>query len=349
MDILLIETDPDIEKFLSVMIRSGIPDAQIISVISHEEAVDILQKDAHRFAVILTDNESHGKNFIKQLSSLSMYGVPVVILGSDTSERAIVEALRRGAADYISRRNLKFEKLPVILRRAALEKENWANLNSIRNQMTADPRVLELDQQILQHLEEDRLERNRHRVGRGQMLSLPTLHEGHEYNLIIMYCVFGSPLRDQEMADDRVIQSRENLIRTKLEEAVPQYGGQIWSRGNRFLLIAMPLENPVQTVLLALQFRSVFRSITVQREDLPAKIKSGIGVASDRIVYRERKGEIISNGINLAAHIAFRELDEDGLVITSNLLSELGKRTLYYFSEAPEFEGRKIHRYEFRS
>jgi hypothetical protein len=76
---------------------------------------------------------------------------------------------------------------------------------------------------------------------------------------------------------------------------------------------------------------------------------SGIGAASDRILYRERKGDIISNGINLAAHMAFQELEKDGFALTSNLLNEMGKRTMYYFSEGPDFEGRKIHHYDFKS
>lgn len=347
MEVLLIDSDPDLETYLGNMIRSRIQEAKITRVNTTDDAFEYLSRtDRPAFSAILTDNRTSGGSFFRILDKLTEYEIPIIILGSDTSERAVVEAIRRGASDYVSRRSLKYERLPAILERATLDRKQQIAIQKIRREMATNLDSKALDYQILLHMEEDRMEQNRKRVSGGQIATLPDYQDGESCEAVLMYTVFGNTVSDGESIGDNVIKEKENRIRTKLEALIPVYGGKLWSRGNRFLLTALPQSNPVQAILLALEFRAVLATEVLRYEDVAPFIPMGTGISQDRLVYRKRAGDIVSSGINLAAHMAFAQIEKNGIMITGDVLGQLGKRTMNYFQREPDFEGWKVHTYQ---
>jgi DNA-binding NtrC family response regulator len=98
---LLISTDPHARPLLEQALDHR--HATIFLVETTEEALHIL-KDQADLALVLCD-ESHGRiasQVILSQARRTAHNLPVIILGTDGSAKAAVEALHRGAADYLA-------------------------------------------------------------------------------------------------------------------------------------------------------------------------------------------------------------------------------------------------------
>ena len=99
--LLLISTDPHAKPLLEQALDDR--RATILLVETAEEGLRIL-KDHADLALVLCD-ESHGRIASQVVLSQARriaHNLPVIILGTDGSAKAAVEALHRGATDYLA-------------------------------------------------------------------------------------------------------------------------------------------------------------------------------------------------------------------------------------------------------
>src|SRR6267378_1184310 len=99
--LLLISTDPHAKPLL----EQALDDRRttILAATTTEEGLRIL-KDQADLALVLCD-ESHGQiasHVILSQARRTAHNLPVIILGTDGSAKAAVEALHRGATDYLA-------------------------------------------------------------------------------------------------------------------------------------------------------------------------------------------------------------------------------------------------------
>jgi DNA-binding response OmpR family regulator len=100
MRILLIEDDQNIVDFIKIVLKVGIPEAEVVSTHLGSRGVDLMNE--HRPNIILLDlglPDISGFEVLKQIRKISK--VPVLIISVRDSEFAIAEGLALGADDYI--------------------------------------------------------------------------------------------------------------------------------------------------------------------------------------------------------------------------------------------------------
>ncbi len=99
--VLLISTDPHTGLLLEQVLDHR--RATILFVETTEEGLRIL-KDQADLSLVLCD-ESHGQiasQIVLSQARRTAHNLPVIILGTDGSAKAAVEALHRGATDYLA-------------------------------------------------------------------------------------------------------------------------------------------------------------------------------------------------------------------------------------------------------
>ena len=99
--LLLISTDPLARPLLEQALNHR--RATILAAATTEESLRIL-KDHTDFALVVCD-ESHGRiasQVVLSQARRTAHNLPVIILGTDGSAKAAVEALHRGATDYLA-------------------------------------------------------------------------------------------------------------------------------------------------------------------------------------------------------------------------------------------------------
>jgi hypothetical protein len=114
-------------------IRSGDawPDAYMKTAVSYEEALDAFE--AERFDVAFFDYSLGARDGVSLLREIRGRGVetPVIVLTGRGAEEVAVEAMKAGAADYLSKANLSIEALERAIRHAlALHAEEQQRLQA---------------------------------------------------------------------------------------------------------------------------------------------------------------------------------------------------------------------------
>jgi two-component system cell cycle sensor histidine kinase/response regulator CckA len=114
-------------------IRSGDgwPDAAMKTAVSYEQALEVLQ--AEHFDVAFFDYSLGARDGLTLLRDIRQRGIetPVIVLTGRGAEEVAVEAMKAGAADYLSKANLSIEALERAIRHAlALHAEEQQRLHA---------------------------------------------------------------------------------------------------------------------------------------------------------------------------------------------------------------------------
>jgi len=126
--LLIVDDAPEHARMVEEFVRAGDawPDARIRIAASYAEALDALT--AHPFDVAFFDywlGSSNGLALLREIRQIGIH-TPVVVLTSRGAEEVAVEAMKAGAADYLSKVNLTVEALERAIRHAlALHAEEW--------------------------------------------------------------------------------------------------------------------------------------------------------------------------------------------------------------------------------
>jgi two-component system cell cycle sensor histidine kinase/response regulator CckA len=126
--LLIVDDAPEHARMVEEFIRAGDAwaDAEIRIAISHADALGALTSQP--FDVAFFDywlGSSNGLTLLREIRQLGIH-TPVVVLTSHGAEEVAVEAMKAGAADYLSKANLTIEALERAIRHAlALHAEEW--------------------------------------------------------------------------------------------------------------------------------------------------------------------------------------------------------------------------------
>src|SRR3954471_5122905 len=129
--LLVVDDAPEHARMVEGFIRSGdeFPDAHIRIATSYDEALAAF--DEERFDVAFFDYWLGSRDGLSLLREVRQKGfdAPVVVLTSRGAEDVAVEAMKAGAADYLSKANLTIEALERAIRHAlalhAEELQRW--------------------------------------------------------------------------------------------------------------------------------------------------------------------------------------------------------------------------------
>jgi two-component system cell cycle sensor histidine kinase/response regulator CckA len=129
--LLVVDDAPEHARMVAEFIRSGETwaDAEIHVAASYREAIAAF--DAHAYDVAFFDYWLDAKDGLSLLREVRQRGVltPVIMLTSRGAEDIAVEAMKAGAADYLSKMNLTVESLGRTIRHAialhAGEQQRW--------------------------------------------------------------------------------------------------------------------------------------------------------------------------------------------------------------------------------
>jgi PAS domain S-box-containing protein len=131
MRLLVVDDAIEHAEMVVAFLRSGDgwPDADMKTAASYEQALEAFE--THRFDVAFFDYWLGARDGLSLLREVRRRGVetPVIVLTSRGAEEVAVEAMKAGAADYLSKANLSVEALERAIRHAlalhAEEQQRW--------------------------------------------------------------------------------------------------------------------------------------------------------------------------------------------------------------------------------
>lgn len=331
MNVLILDQDPRGTEYLSGLLRSEFSDLTGHFTGSGQQALEALQQKS--YDIVLMENNFPDDELFGVLKGITDTGTPVIIVGSDTSERMIVELLHAGASDFISKRNIKFGYLPSLIRRALLKNQGQSISET-------------LNQEIRSHMKEDREAKRRYHFSRGLISNEKAFVEGQSYNLIYIYIFLPFAALQGEDGDAQQVGNFRRELMEHLMGIPGQYGGETWNQKEDTILLVFNSTDVMGAVLTVLEMRGMIRTFNLMSENLHGQFLLRTGITRSPAIYRENHGDIVSDGINLSAHMAFASNEEENILVTEELFSEMTPRARKYFFKGMPFEGHPVYRYE---
>lgn len=331
MNILILDPDLRGNEYMVGLLKSEFPQLRGHFTGSGQQALEALKLKA--YDIVLMENSFPDAELFSILRAIRETGTPVIVVGTDTSERLIVELLLAGVSDYVSKRNIKFGYLPSLIRRI-LHKKSGEGVPAL------------LDEAIRSHVKEDRDERERYQITRGLISGAKSFQDGQSYTLIYLYICLPFFSIHQESKDDFRMSSMRKELMGQLMGIHGKFGGLIWSRKEDMALNVFEANNIMGCLLSTLEMRAAVRMFNLTEDNLNGHFLFRAGITRSRAVYRENHGDIVSDGINLSAHLAFASEQEEAILMTEELYKNLIPRARKYFFKQPPFEGTTVYRYE---
>lgn len=332
MEIVIVDADRGARDLLFGMLTNLFPALQIRQSENIKDAVRMMAEVPPDLALV--DFHSCDRPF-ELLRDLRRLRIPCILLAREADERLIVEALQIGALDFVAKSNIKHGYLKHVIARALIEVPRWLKLqdlfDTVPPEQAADRFRNELQKGILDAL------------GRGSRSSLE-LEPGRTYNLIFQFCSVTSPAA--ALMDEQARLNHMNLLLDRLGAIVTARGGILWMRKTESNIAIFHESELVNAVLSAVECQSALLDFATRTyAERPSAI---FAMESSEVVYTRQRGELISEAINLTAHMAGKSDFHRGTLITQSLYERLPQRAKRYFFrvEAP-FEGHTVYAFEY--
>jgi PAS domain S-box-containing protein len=115
--VLLVEDNPEHQEMAKAAFDDHQPRHSVVNASSGEAALHLL--DLHRVDAVILDDTLSDTDSLKLLSAIMLRPLapPVVMLSKTANERTIVEAMRRGASDYLVKSSESIHTLPLAVER----------------------------------------------------------------------------------------------------------------------------------------------------------------------------------------------------------------------------------------
>ncbi len=345
MKVLVIDPDPSIQEYYTHILRAEFPDLEIVFKTVWRTVSEYLETQEPD--LILLDNRIDQENFFDLLENLMEEAIPVVVISSDTTPRFIVECMRIGARDFLNKRYIKLGHLPSIVIRTLYETERWKQVHSYQKTLPQNEDFLLMNQHIRSFLKDDQLERKRNLISRGIVPEGPhELMEGEWYRVIFLFLNFYVTPATEAGMDIRRLSEIKHVIMTRISEIPLRYGGLQWMRTEDLSFYAFIGDSYISAILAAMEIHAAMNVFNVTIEHMVERLSASIGMADGLTMYRENKGEIVSDALNLSAHMAFHQPEENNIMISRSVFENLWPRAKRYFEEAPLFEGQQVLKYK---
>ena len=346
MNLLIIDPDVEIHEYYRNLFHSIFTGINIICELDGDSAITRLGTD--EIDLVITETLLPDYDIFTILYEVTSKNLPVVVISSEKSERLIVETLRAGALDFLTKKNLKLGLLEHIIKRAFLEGDRWMEIlkfaNTIRHRSEFD-RENEL---LKAYLIRERYEKRNLNVPMGYLGDgTIALKEGETYNIIYLYIQLHFPEQLMSSYDQGTIQRMMREILSMCISISEHYGGRNWTKKYDGAFFAFLNESYQQAVIAALEIYANVKLYSAKIENLSEEIFVTMGIAVGQTVYHEDKSNIYCEALNLSAHLAINK-DSRGsaLWITSDIADSVSDGCRRYFQKGNDYEGSKVYKFE---
>lgn len=341
--VLVLDPEVGLHEFYLRAIREAFGE-NVTEVLFFQE-IDELDRAAGEADLLLLESQPFSADYQTLFESLREWtgrGCRPVLVSGFVSERLIVEALLTGARDFVSKRNLKHGRLPLILRRAAIPEKGTENSDG----SAPEGKRGELDLEIRLSLRDESLEKLRSKLVNGINPSDDSeLEEGKTYEIIFLF----AQLRLSESLKLRLEKRKLSLLRDKI---LNNYNTVAKKYGNRFGLskedgcfFGFGGQQYLPALLAAIEMHGQINMINFTQDYLPEPVGVTLALCRGETRFTSQIGNLTSEGLNLAAHLAIKREENYTIFLTDELYRQIGPRAARYFEDAGVFEGARIHRY----
>ena len=344
MNILIVDSDHGIYEYYRSLLESEFRLIEVTFVSSPDDAAEELAKG--ETDLVITETRLGHRDIFEFLKYLTKMRLPFIIVSGEPSERLMVECMREGAMDFISKANIKLGLLPLIIKRALLEGDRWVKINDFSDSLMHRPEFLELDERARQFVRAERQETMRKGIGRDGQGKVQELVEGQTYFIVYVYVQFYAPERFEKEFDENTTGTIRSRILNNIGDIGRKYGGQLWNMKEDGCYFAFVGEGYLSATLAAVEMSCSMNIHNLTIENFDEMLGLNIGITCGETVYRKIKGDIYSEALNLSAHMAIYNEEKPGALITGDIYDHLGPRVRKYFFKTAPFEGYPAYRYE---
>ncbi len=344
MDVVIIDADEGIQAYYASLLQSEFRGLKLQFFREGVRALEYI--GSQPCDLVIAESVLPDIDVFALIEKLVHMKKVVVIASSETSERLIVECLRSGAIDFLSKQEIKLGIFPRILTRAFLEADRSAQIENFSASLPHRPEYFKVNEELRSFLSHERQERRRSLLLRGIVDANHDLVEGESYLVVYIFLQLQFPASTlQSMEPERAQHVRESLIR-RAEEIGEKYGGHLWSRKSDGGFFGFVGDAYFQAVLSAIELHSTVNVFNFQSHNMVDRIGINIAVTSGITVYRENKGDIYSEALNLGAHMAMGNGLFNGIMISQEVMDNLTPRVRKYFFRSEKFENHPAYHFE---
>lgn len=273
--------------------------------------------------------------FMEELTSKKL---PFIVLSHSADERIIVESMKCGALDFVAKQNIKKGYLKQVVARSLFEIPRW---HQMQKALAEGPQYKEREK----YNNELRDYARQLQISQIKSNTSIELIPGKSYRLIFQYCTIDSPSNKSMDEQSRV--DHINLLLDRLGASIISRGGFVWTRKSDANISIFTEDNLQNAVSAAIEGQSIMTDLASRMYvERPTAM---FAMASGQVVYTENKGELISEAINLSAHIANKSKHSAGVMITDQLFHQLAERSKKYFiKQEPLFEGNQLYSFTYQ-
>lgn len=338
----VLEPDTNIQEYYRNLLGTELRTLELTFVTS----VDALNRkiDEHPCDIVITESFA-GIPVLSLIEDLATRRIPVIVVSEECNERLIVECLKAGALDFLSKRNIKLGLLLDCVRRAFLEADRWAEARGLLETLPARPEFIKATQTMRGAIAVEQAEVRRARM-RSAIETTDQYEEGKSYDLTFVFVQIQFPESLSRGGDEARANKVINDTLDRISALPAKYGGQLWVRRRDGGIFVFNSDRTLSALFCCLELRGYLNIVSLTTENLYDSISVNMSLVSGMTVYKKNIGDIHSDALNLAAHLAIQYPKQNTIFIPQNDLESLSERARKYFFRGDMFEGRQIYFYE---
>ena len=348
MNILVVDSDTGLQEYYTQLMESEFQNVSVSFQSSAKSALEYIP--SHEVDIVITESNVEDMNVFDFIETLVARFLPVIVISAESTERLIVESLRAGALDFVSKNSIKLGLVPRVITRALLEADRWSKVQKYAAGIPHREAWRNLNRAVRDYLYAERQERLRNSLYKSEREQERVFIEGNSYHIIYLYLQLIIPESLRSELDERVYLKIQNRLLDKCIAIVPKYGGSLWTRKEDAAFFAFSDDDYLPALLAAMEIRANTQLSAFAMENHRKPIGIRIGMSGSKTTYREDKSQIYSEGLNLSAHLANYFPAPNAILVTSEFYEHLNPRSRKYFFRVPEaFEGHTIYKFEYVS
>jgi hypothetical protein len=313
-------------SYFKTSIKEVYPDSTI-SIIRED---NFYSDGFNDYDIIISEIDYLNDGFFPFLGKAKETNIPIIIVSNETSERLIVECLRHGALDYISKRNLKHGQFPRILKRVLLQ----TNQND-------EAAYKKLNDEILSSFLEEKNEVIKHQLSRGSLSNKDTsLEDGQKYFFIFVFLQLNL-LQGMNDGEQKLSYYYDKII-NKFLVIAKKYGSSFSLKKGNGGFFSFTGFTYYQALLCAMEIHASMNLINVTALEENKTVGANLGVDCGMTTYNRNIGNISSDALNLSAHMAIKNSLRNGIMITKSVFNNIGIRAQKYFIKTDDFENTEV-------
>lgn len=345
MKILIVDSDAGIYEYYRALLESEFRFIEVEFCSTTDGAMKAIPEN--QFDLVITETRLGQADIFDFIEYLTRARLPFMVVSGETSQRMVVECMRAGAIDFLSKQNIKLGLLPLMIKRALLEGDRWVKMHDFGATLMHRPEFLDLDARARQFVRAEQQERLRKGVATGnQAAATQELVEGQTYFIVYLFVQFFAPPRFEKDLDEEHAGTVRSRILSNVGDVGKKYGGQLWTMKEDGCYFAFVGESYLAATLAAVEMNCSMNIHNLTIENFEETVGLNLGIHCGETVYRKVKGDIYSEALNLSAHMAIYNEEKPGTLITSDIYEHLGPRVRKYFFKTAPFEGYPAYRYE---